>query len=121
MLPTSEYWRNYRASHPAYRARELERTKKRGHPERAVPGSRSAEYAKRLESKVVPVVPLLPDLFPDLVRGGAIIFWNEELNRDLRQEAALAELEGRDPGEAVASYRAREYSWFKETVEMLDD
>ena len=52
-------------------------------------------------------------MFP--ARGVRVAFWDDELDADLRQEAALAELEGRDPDEAVKAYAARERSWFHHT------
>lgn len=55
--------------------------------------------------------PKLEPLFPDLVKGTRLSFWEEELSYDLRQEAALAELEGRDPVQAVAEFRTREMLW----------
>lgn len=46
-------------------------------------------------------------------------FWEDELRMDLAQEAALAELEGRDPAAAVAAYRRRELSWRSLTAPIL--
>jgi hypothetical protein len=59
-------------------------------------------------------VPPLPTLFPG--KGVRVAFWQDELAADLRQEAALAALEGRDPAEAVRAYAARESTWFRLTV-----
>jgi len=108
------YWRTYRAEHPQYRERERQRSKRKGHPERAALGARMAEYAKRPSR----AVPGLVELFPDLVRGAVLTFWREELTRDLRQEAALAEIEGRDVQEAVRAYSRRESTWFRLTTEL---
>lgn len=44
-------------------------------------------------------------------RGRSVSFWEEELEYDLRAEAVLAMLEGRDPAEAVRAYRGRERNW----------
>ena len=79
---------------------------------RKAPQSRATEYANRNAKRRRDPTPPLPSLFPDLDRGGAVSWWQDELRKDLRQEAALAVLEGRDPDEAVRSYRARERSWW---------
>lgn len=63
----------------------------------------------------LPEEPLLP-LFPELQRGTAISFWDDELRMDLAQERALALLEGRDPEDAERAYRAREISWHRLTI-----
>jgi hypothetical protein len=39
---------------------------------------------------------------------------------DLRQEYALAELEGRDPDKAVAAYRTRELEWQRFRLPLFD-
>jgi hypothetical protein len=103
------YFRNWRAAHPAYRARET--AAKRERRRLFGRGDRSVEYARRNASRQHAPAEPLPALFPDLVRGNRIAFWEEELAADLRQEAALAVLEGRDPEEAVRAYRARERGW----------
>jgi hypothetical protein len=57
------------------------------------------------------VPPLLP-LYPELRSGTRLSFWEDELRMDLAQERALAEMEGRDPDEAVRAYRSRERRWY---------
>jgi hypothetical protein len=61
---------------------------------------------------------VLEPLFPS--RGVRVAFWTDELAADLRQEAALAELEGRDPTEAVRAYAARERSWWHHIAPLWD-
>lgn len=49
-------------------------------------------------------------------------FWEDELRMDLEQERVLAKLEGRDPDEAVRSYKLRETNWkFWATAQIVDD
>ena len=60
-------------------------------------------------------------LFPHLQAGKALSFWEDELRLDLEQERVLAELEGRDPSEAVRAYRARERGWFLRLGWLPDD
>ncbi len=40
---------------------------------------------------------------------------------DLRQERALAELEGCDPDEAAKSYRQRELGWWHHTAPLVEE
>jgi hypothetical protein len=72
------------------------------------------EYANRNAKRRREPLPPLPPLFP--ARGVRVAFWDDELAADLRQEAALAALEGRDPDEAVKAYAARESAWLRLTV-----
>lgn len=72
---------------------------------------RTTEYARRNAARRSEAREPLPELFPDLVRGARLVFPEEDLARDLRQEAELARLEGRDPEEAVRAYRSRELAW----------
>ena len=53
----------------------------------------------------------LPQLYPELNRGIAIAFWEDELRMDLAQEQVLAILEGRDPTAAAREYKSRETNW----------
>lgn len=99
------YWRKWRAAHPAYRDRERDRLRRRDRTDR---GDRSAEYAKRNAARASRAAAPLGELFPDLVRGSSLLFVEEDLARDVRQERALAELEGRDPEHAEKAYRSRE-------------
>jgi hypothetical protein len=96
---SAAWWREYRA-----RRREEGRPVKR---ERRVRGDRSAEYARR-RSRAAPVVELP---VPTGQHGTRLAFWEDELRRDLAQEAELARLERRNPDRAVAAYRARELAW----------
>jgi hypothetical protein len=48
-----------------------------------------------------------------------VSWWHTELAMDLEQERELARLEGRDPEDAVARYRARELRWFNLTVPLV--
>jgi hypothetical protein len=102
-LTSAGYYRKWRAEHPEYRAREAERAARRRQKGR----DRSKEYASRKSRAKAPVEPL-GVLFPHLVRGARISFWEDELRMDLAQEAELARLEGRDPEQAVKEYSARE-------------
>lgn len=113
-----EYWRRWRAEHPDYRARQTEIRRQRRL--RVGRGDRTEEYRRRAAKRPKAEEPLGP-LFPDLVRGATLAFWNEELAADLRQERSLAELEGRDPEEAARAYRLRETLWTAMTAPLLEE
>jgi len=109
-----EYWRRWRAAHPAYVARERDRSARRRAEGRR--GDRSAEYANRAAHRASRAGQPLTELFPDLVRLANLLCREEDLDRDIRQEVALALLEGRDPAEAEAAYRRRERRWWAEAL-----
>ena len=119
----------WRDAHPGYRrkvaieARRRERRRvkriayghewRREHPTYWTDRRRAAGIRPRRRRVVRPRLELVEPLFPDLHHGAVLSFWDTELAMDLRQEEALAALEGRDPGEAVRSYRAREVGWVR--------
>lgn len=114
-MPDAAYYRRWRAAHPAYRTREAARSA----ASRLINGrgNRRHEYHNRNEQRHHDQpTEALPPLFPDLARGTTLEFWDEALAADLRQEAALAELEGRDPRKAVLAYRYRERRWLMITT-----
>lgn len=109
---TPEQWRTYRAAN-------RERLNAAQRARRAlgrVRGDRSREYSKRASRALPPLGPL----FPELVRGQRLSFWEDELRMDLAQEAALARIEGRDEALAVRAYRAREIAWRSLTAPLID-
>ena len=115
---TPEYWRDYRKrNRDKINARDRAR-RARGRDR----GDRSAEYAKRNAERAAarPNIEPLPVLYPELNHGTSIAFWHDELRMDLAQERILAELEGRDPDEAVRAYTARENAWDHMTNPLLD-
>jgi hypothetical protein len=85
---------------------------------RKAPQSRAVEYANRNAKRRRDRHPL-PVLFPDIRNGQALSFWRDELAMDLRQEAELARLEGRDPSAAVREYGIRERSWWAMTCPLF--
>lgn len=99
------------AYHRAYRVAHRDEINARDRARRArgrVRGDRTIEYAKRPSRAATP----LPTLYPETQHGRSVAFWEDELRLDLAQEAVLAEIEGRDPVEAVAVYAARETDWY---------
>jgi len=114
------YWRDYRARN-RQRLSAQQRARRAASARDRV--DRIAEYARTAAKRAAERAaeqPLTP-LFPDLHHGEVVSFWDVELLMDLRQERALAELEGRDPEEAAREYRARERSWFHHTAPLLEE
>jgi hypothetical protein len=125
---------------PSYFREYRRRRRAEGRPVQSGPQDRTREYAIRRENRrlvrvglaplsrdglraprsAIDVAPL-PLLLPDLQHGARVAFWEDELRLDLHQEARLAELEGRDPGAAIAAYRARETSWRAHMAPMLEE
>lgn len=115
-MSTPAYHRAWRMAH-----RDAERARKaRYRATEAGRRSRAREYARR-RSRAAPPLPALHTGHPLLEAAcalvpapapGARLAWREELlAQDLRSEAVLAQLEGRDPVAAVRAYRAREGAW----------
>jgi hypothetical protein len=105
------YWRDYRSRH-------RERINAQSRARRAlgrVRGDRSREYAKRPSRAIPPLAPLYPQ------NGSVLSYWDDELRMDLRQQAALASLEGWDVEEAVRAYRAKETAWHRITVRIVEE
>lgn len=123
-MSTPEYHRAWRAAH-----REQERARKRRW--RATPAgraSRAREYLRRASRAAPPLPPLhtghvlldaARQLVPDRAPGARYQWREEALAQDLRSEAVVAMLEGRDPAEAVRAYRAREGAWAIMAVPLL--
>ena len=90
------------------------RCKKSGKP-------RTTEYARRNAARRHAALEPLPPLFPDLAHGSRLSFIEDELRMDLRQEAALAQLEGRSVEAAVQEYKRRERRWMREALPLLGE
>lgn len=111
-----DYWKKYRAAHhDRIRAQERARAA-RPENRRARQAMESARRKRRrAEARVAPPAPLEP-LFPKLVHGKHVSFWDDELRMDLEQEGALAALEGRDPDAARRLYADAEWQWWHHTA-----
>jgi len=119
-MPDAAYFRRWRAAHPDYRDRQnrLRNDRRR----RAGRGDRSAEYRHR-PSRAIPGVPGLHlghALFEEArrivgQRRSTLVALHDPLHDDLLSEATLALLEGRDAGEAIRRYGARERAYGRVT------
>lgn len=111
-MPAS-YWRAYRARN-RIRIREQERARRRA-PE--VRKARHQQEARRLqrrraEREARVICPWTGHEFLALaVQLVPMSSWDPDLSEDLRSEAVLAMLEGRDPQQAVRAERARHKAW----------
>lgn len=127
-MADAAYYRAWRAAHPGYRAREsrlrAERRRRHGREDR------SAEYARRRSRARPPLPPVPPlhvghDLFERArrivgPRRTSLAVLYDPLYDDLLSEATLAMIEGRDPGEAVRSFGARERAYGRVTCPLLE-
>jgi hypothetical protein len=123
-MADAAYHRAWRATHPAYRARQNRlRNERRRRDGR---GDRSREYARRC-SRAIPPTPGLHvghDLFErarEIVgpRRSTLVTLHDPLYDDLVSEATLALIEGRDPVDAVRAYGARERAYGRVTCPLL--
>jgi hypothetical protein len=116
------YHRRWRQEHPEiekarrdrWRAANPDRVRAQRETENE---RRRARRAAELESPIPapatghPLFEAAARIVPVAGRGGVVSFWDEELEYDLRSEAVLAMLDGRDPIEAIRTYRSRERRW----------
>jgi hypothetical protein len=125
-MAEAAYYRAWRAAHPEYRARQNrlrnDRRRLRGR------GHRSAEYAGRVSRAIPPIPPLHDghDLFDRArrivgPRRTSLVALHDPLHDDLLSEATLALIEGRDPHEAVRTFRSREQSYGRITCPLFLD
>lgn len=108
------WWRQYRLDH-AERLQAYNRARRKKPRVRAQ--RHASEARRRARRRQAGITPLMPSL----QHGYAVSFWEDELRLDLAQEAALAEIEGRDQVLAVAAYRAREVAWHRKTCRYVED
>lgn len=125
-MADAAYYRAWRAAHPEYRARQnrlrAERRRLNGR------GDRTAEYRRR-RSRALPSIPPLHDghhLFDEArrvvgPRRTTLVALHDPLHDDLLSEATLALIEGRDPREAIRSFRAREKAFGRITCPLFLD
>jgi len=117
----AEYYRRWRLEHPDYHAKwrgeRVEEERERIKRWRADNPDKVREQKRRWRKRRPRPEPVeLPVLYADLRHGQVISLWRDELAMDLEQERVLAELEGRDPEEAVRAYRAKEYAFERMTM-----
>jgi hypothetical protein len=124
-VANAAYYRAWRAAHPEYRIRQSRLRAERRLKGR---GDRSAEYARRRSRAIPPIPPLHDghDLFErarQIVgpRQTTLVTLHDPLHDDLLSEATLALIEGRDPHEAIRSFRSREHAYGRITCPLFRD
>jgi len=125
-MADAAYYRAWRAAHPEYRIRQNHlRTERRRLKGR---GDRTAEYARRRSRAIPPLPPMHfgHDLFVQArqivgPRQTSLVELHDPLHDDLLSEATLALIEGRDPHEAIRSFRSRERAFGRITCPLFVD
>ena len=116
-----DYWRHWRAAHPAYRERERERARVR---RRA--GYRSPKTRRpRIEPEAVgpdphPLLVWAQDLAADLVREDRRARLSDELYADVVSEILLARMERQDPVARATAWLRAERSWRHHLAPLLE-
>jgi hypothetical protein len=128
------YHRAWRAAHPEYRAREVERSRQR----RALHGrgDRSAEYARQREHRALtrrlrsgdngtiqanhPLLEAARAVALGQVRPDRRSVLFRPTYEDAVSEAVLAIVVGEDPVPAVRRYLSAERAWLSRTAPLLD-
>lgn len=116
--PARGAWAEWDAAHPG---RKPNRSPESIARRRAY--TRAWLSARRIPKPPKPAAVILPPLtplFPDLVHGARVSFWEDELRMDLAQERSLALVAGEDPELAVRAYRARETAWRRMTCPLVE-
>jgi hypothetical protein len=129
------YHRAWRAAHPEYRRREVERSRRR----RTLHGrgDRSAEYARQRERRALahqlssgengstqtshPLLELARTVASGHVRPDRRSAYFRPTYEDAVSEALVAIVAGEDPVPAVRRYLADERAWLSRTAPLLDD
>ena len=116
-----DYWRQWRAAHPAYRERERERGRARRRAGYRSPNTRRDQAViEPIEAPSHPLLAWAQDLAADLVREDRRVRLSDELYPDVVSEILLAKLERKDPvAQAIAWLRA-ERSWRHHLAPLLE-
>ena len=116
-----DYWRRWRAAHPAYRARECERGRARRRAGYRSPKSRRARVEPEpIEREPQPLLTWAQQLATDLVREDRRSRLSDELYPDVVGEILLARLEHQDPVTRATAWLRAERSWRHRLAPLLD-
>jgi len=116
-----DYWRCWRAAHPAYRERERERGRSRRRAGYRSPKTRRLRVV--VEPMVVAPHPLMTwaqELATDLVREDRRARLSDELYPDVVGEILLARMERQDPVARATAWLRAERSWRNHLAPLLD-
>ena len=116
-----DYWRQWRAAHPAYRERERDRARARRRAGYRSPKTRRARVV--VEPMVPAPHPLLTwarELATGLVHEDGRTRLSDELYPDVVGEILLAKLERQDPVARATAWLRAERSWRHHLAPLLD-
>lgn len=116
-----DYWRRWRAAHPAYRERERERGRARRRAGYRSPTSqRPRAVPESIEPEPHPLLAWAQDLAADLVREDGRVLLSDELYPDVVSEILLAKLERKDPVAQATAWLRAERSWRHHLAPLLE-
>ena len=116
-----DYWRRWRAAHPAYRERERDRTRARRRAGYRSPKTRRPRLVA--EPMVVAPHPLMAwaqQLATDLVHEDRRAWLSDELYPDVVGEILMAKLERQDPMARATAWLRAERSWRHHLAPLLE-
>ena len=116
-----DYWRHWRAAHPAYRERERERGRARRRAGYRSPKTRRPRIEPEpIEPEPHPMLVWAQALAADLVREDRRTRLSDELYPDVVSEILLARLEHKDPVKRATAWLRSERSWRNHVAPLLE-
>ena len=116
-----DYWRRWRAAHPAYRDRERERAKARRQAGYRSPKTRRARaVVEPIEVELHPLLTWAQELAAGIVREDGRARLSDELYPDVVSEILLARLERQDPVARATAWLRAERSWRHHLAPLLE-
>jgi hypothetical protein len=116
-----DYWRRWRASHPAYRDRERERARARRRAGYCSPKThRTLVVAEPVQLATHPLLVWAQEVAADLVREDRRVHLSDELYADVVSELLLARLERQDPVPRATAWLRAERSWRNHLAPLLE-
>ena len=118
---SSDYWRRWRAAHPAYRERERERGRGRRRAGYRSPKSRRPRVRPEpVQLATHPLLAWAQELAARLVREDRRVRLSDELYPDVVSEILLARLERQDPVARATAWLRTERSWRHHVAPLLE-
>ena len=116
-----DYWRRWRAEHPAYQARERERARARRQAGYRSPKTRRTRVVVApVEVAPHPLLAWAQGLAAGLVREDRRVHLSDELYADVVGEILLARLEHKDPVTRATAWLRSERSWRHHLAPLLE-
>ena len=116
-----DYWRRWRAAHPAYRERERERGRQRRRAGYRSPKSRRpGTQPEQVQVAGHPLLAWAQELAAGIVREDRRARLSDELYPDVLGEILLAKLERQDPVARATAWLRAERSWRHHVAPLLE-